>query len=232
MTVLPVTLLVVAKAPVPGLAKTRLAAAVGERRAAHIAAAALLDTLDAVAATPVAARVVALTGDIEAACRADALRGLLAGFTVVDQRGATFAERLVHAHADAAAASGFDAVLQIGMDTPQVSAALLESCARELDGSHAVLGPAHDGGWWLLGVPHPDVAHCLIDVPMSHPATGSCTREALQRNGVAVRMVDGLADVDTLADIPAVRVACAPSGRFAAATADLAETSARPNADR
>lgn len=59
---IPVTLLVVAKAPEPGRAKTRLAAAVGERAAAEIAAAALLDTLDAVAAAPVAARVVALTG--------------------------------------------------------------------------------------------------------------------------------------------------------------------------
>ncbi|MGI9163544.1 MAG: glycosyltransferase, partial [Mycobacterium sp.] len=57
-----VTALVVAKAPVPGLAKTRLAAAVGDEAAADIAAAALLDTLDAVAGTPFAARVVALTG--------------------------------------------------------------------------------------------------------------------------------------------------------------------------
>ena len=49
-----VTVLVVAKAPVPGQAKTRLAAAVGDQAAADIAAAALLDTLDAVAAAPVA----------------------------------------------------------------------------------------------------------------------------------------------------------------------------------
>ena len=41
---IPVTVLVVAKAPVPGLAKTRLAAAVGDEAAADIAAAALLDT--------------------------------------------------------------------------------------------------------------------------------------------------------------------------------------------
>ena len=65
--VIPVTLLVVSKAPVPGLAKTRLAVAVGEVAAADIAAATLLDTLDAVAATPVQARVVALTGDLDQA---------------------------------------------------------------------------------------------------------------------------------------------------------------------
>ena len=50
--VIPVVVLVVAKAPVPGQAKTRLAASVGDRAAADIAAAALLDTLDAVAAAP------------------------------------------------------------------------------------------------------------------------------------------------------------------------------------
>ncbi|MBX9920944.1 MAG: glycosyltransferase, partial [Mycolicibacterium frederiksbergense] len=61
------TVLVVAKAPVPGLAKTRLAAAVGDMMAADIAAAALLDTLDAVAAAPVSRRVVALTGDLRMA---------------------------------------------------------------------------------------------------------------------------------------------------------------------
>ncbi|MGB8209561.1 MAG: glycosyltransferase, partial [Mycobacterium sp.] len=66
MTVVPVTLLVVAKAPVAGRAKTRLAATVGDQVAAEIAAAALLDTLDAVADAAVATRVVALTGELDA----------------------------------------------------------------------------------------------------------------------------------------------------------------------
>lgn len=113
---IPVTILVVAKAPVPGLAKTRLAATLGDHGAADLAAAALLDTLDAVAATPVAARVVALTGDLDAACRAAAIRDRLGVFTVIDQRGEDFACRLANAHADAAAAVGARPVLQIGMD--------------------------------------------------------------------------------------------------------------------
>ena len=54
--VIPVVCSVVAKAPVPGQAKTRLAAGVGDQAAADIAAAALLDTLDAVAAAPVQAQ--------------------------------------------------------------------------------------------------------------------------------------------------------------------------------
>src|SRR5271165_271497 len=123
MKPLPVALLVVAKAPVAGLAKTRLAAAVGPAAAADIAAAALLDTLDAVAAAPVTARVVAMTGDLDAASRADEIRSRLVDFTVIPQRGTDFADRLANAHADAAMAAGPQPVLQIGMDTPQITAA-------------------------------------------------------------------------------------------------------------
>lgn len=221
MTAIPVAVLVVAKAPIPGLAKTRLAADLGDERAADIAAAALLDTLDAVVDTPVAARIVALTGDLDAACRADSIRERLSAFTVVQQRGTTFAERLANAHTDAAAAAGLDAVLQIGMDTPQVDAALLTTSARTLVDSHAVLGPARDGGWWLLGVAHPSTAQCLIDVPMSQSDTGALTCGALRRTGGPVVLAETLADVDTVAEISAVRAACHPSSRFVVATRGL-----------
>ncbi|BCZ20979.1 TIGR04282 family arsenosugar biosynthesis glycosyltransferase [Mycobacterium senriense] len=215
MKALPVTLLVVAKAPEPGLAKTRLAAAVGDRVAAEIAAAALLDTLDAVAAAPVAARVVALTGDLDAAANAAEIRQRLASFTVIAQRGADFAARLANAHADAA--GGF-AVLQIGMDTPQVTADLLAGCARRLLEAQAVLGPARDGGWWVLGVGQPAMAQCLRTVPMSAPDTGDLTLKALRDNGIDVVTVETLADVDFVDDVATVRDACAPTSRFARAT--------------
>lgn len=215
MTTLPVTALVVAKAPVPGLAKTRLAASVGPGAAADIAAAALLDTLDAVAAAPVRRRVVALTGSLDLACRADELRERLTAFTVVAQRGDDFAARLANAHADAFTG---DPVLQIGMDTPQVSPELLVDCARELLGADAVFGPAADGGWWILGVTRPELADCLRRVPMSRPDTGVLTREALQDNGITVIGLPELADVDTVDDIDAVRRMCTPQSRFSRAT--------------
>ncbi len=213
-----VTALVVAKAPVPGLAKTRLAATVGEGAAADIAAAALLDTLDAVAAAPVGARVVALTGDLDRASRSVELRDRLSAFTVVPQRGDGFAERLAHAHADAAAAGGPRPVLQIGMDTPQVSADLLGRCADRLAGCDALLGLAEDGGWWVLGVADAASADCLRTVPMSRPDTGALTLEALYGLGLEVALAEQLADVDTADDVAAVRGGCAPTSRFAEAT--------------
>ncbi|MDT5257479.1 MAG: uncharacterized protein QOD10_2559 [Mycobacterium sp.] len=218
MSVLPVTVLVVAKAPEPGRAKTRLAATVGDRVAAEIAAAALLDTLDAVAAAPVAARVVAFTGDLDAAAEAAEIRRLLESFTVIPQRGDDFADRLANAHADAAQRHP---VLQIGMDTPQVTAELLTDCARRLlldDPPAAVLGLALDGGWWVLGVKTPTIAECLRTVPMSRPDTGELTLKALRDNGIDVIPVQRLADIDVLDDVAEVRDACGPASRFARVT--------------
>jgi uncharacterized protein len=215
--VIAVTALVVAKAPVPGLAKTRLAAKVGPEAAAEIAAAALLDTLDAVAASPVASRVVALTGDLDAATRSGELRDRLADFTVIEQRGEDFADRLANAHADACAAAGPRPVVQIGMDTPQVTAGLLTHCAEELRLAPAVLGMAADGGWWVLGVQTAGIAEVLRGVPMSRSDTGALTLKALRCSGIEVRLVRELHDVDTIDDVEAVRRVCAADSRFARA---------------
>ncbi|SRX92209.1 hypothetical protein MSP7336_00434 [Mycobacterium shimoidei] len=216
MTLVPVTLLVVAKAPIPGHAKTRLAAKLGDDVAAQIAAAALLDTLDAVAAAPVSARVVAFRGDLAAAIDGAEIQRQLASFTVIAQRGNSFADRLANAHTDAAVA-GYP-VLQIGMDTPQVTAELLGDCGRQLTDVPAVLGFARDGGWWALGVQEPESAQCLRTVPMSQPDTGVLTRKALQRNGVDVKPLPELADFDVVDDVAAVRERCHPTSRFARAT--------------
>jgi glycosyltransferase A (GT-A) superfamily protein (DUF2064 family) len=220
---IPVAVLVVAKSPVPGEAKTRLAAGVGDRAAADIAAAALLDTLDAVAAAPVAERVVALTGSLDDACRGAEIRSRLADFTVVPQRGPTFADRLANAHADAAAATGGLPVLQIGMDTPQVTGDLIGECARELLAADAVLGLARDGGWWVLGVTNPAMADCLRTIPMSRADTGAVTLAALGDTAVNVSLVPTLADVDTVDDIDVVRRDCAPDSRFARATEGVSD---------
>jgi glycosyltransferase A (GT-A) superfamily protein (DUF2064 family) len=215
---LPVTVLVVAKAPVAGMAKTRLAATVGPQAAADIAAAALLDTLDAVADAQVDARVVALTGNLDDASGAEEIRERLRAFTVIGQRGTDFADRLANAHADAVAAAGPRPVLQIGMDTPQVAGELIGRCADALLRVPAVLGMARDGGWWVLGVQSATMADVLRDVPMSRDDTGAVTLTALRDTGINVTLVEELHDVDTIDDVAAVRRVCAPDSRFVQAT--------------
>jgi glycosyltransferase A (GT-A) superfamily protein (DUF2064 family) len=208
------TVLVVAKAPVPGQAKTRLSPAVSPERAADIAAAALLDTLDAVLSTPGTRPVVALTGDLDAALRSAELRAALKRITVVPQRGSDFAARLANAHADAALL-GLP-VFQIGMDTPQVTADLLDECVDALHGVDAVLGYATDGGWWALGLRDGLQADVLHDVPMSRSDTGVLTFAALRTRGLDTRLLPELSDVDDMGT--AVLVAAGlPGSRFAGA---------------
>ncbi len=215
---IPVTLLVIAKAPIAGLAKTRLAAAVGDQAAADIAAATLLDTLDAVDATPVEARVVALTGDLSQASSSRQIRSRLGDMQVVEQRGDDFSARLANAIADAAAVAGARPVLLIASDTPQVTAGLLTECAQALLETDVVFGLARDGGWWVLGVSEPTMADCLHAIPTSRSDTGPATLEALRGNGLAVSLLSELSDVDTVDDVEVVRAECAPDSRFTHAT--------------
>lgn len=218
-----------AKAPVPGRVKTRLCPPATPAQAAAIASAALLDTLDAVLAVPGAHPVVALRSDatrLTDAADSAALTALLRRTTVLPQRGTTLGERIAAAHADAAAAIGTGPVLQIGMDTPQVDAGLLGRCLDALtgDGVDAVLGPATDGGWWVLGVREPAMAALITDVPTSRPDTGARTLAALRAGGCRVGELPERSDVDIWQDAVAV-AADAPRGRFAAAVTDLSAAS-------
>jgi uncharacterized protein len=219
--------LLVAKAPVPGLAKTRLTPPATPRQAAEIAAAALLDTLEAVLATAGAVQVVAMTGAIDDAVRRTELRAALAETEVIAQRGATFADRLANAHADAGAHCPGLPIVQIGMDTPQLTPALLGATATVLRDADvdAVLGPAEDGGWWVLGLHDPSVARLLREVPMSTPDTFAYTRSAFTDSGLTVGVTAELSDVDTITD--AIRVAEAtPGSRFAATVGALSARNA------
>ena len=213
--------LVVAKAPVPGQVKTRLGAEIGMGEAAEVAAASLLDTLAACTAAFGPARCcLALSGDLTDAVRGDSVRAAVRGWTVLPQRGEGFAVRLVNAHADVAV-RGPGAVVQIGMDTPQVTPEhLVDSAAALSDGCDAVLGPALDGGWWVLALRDPHAAAPLSAVAMSTPRTYLDTREALQASGLRVGDTAELRDVDTVADGDLV-AAAAPDGHFARSWAVL-----------
>ena len=208
------TVLVLAKAPVPGQVKTRLCPPATPGEAARIAAASLLDTLDAARGQRT---VVALVGSLADAEQRAEVRAALAHCRVVPQRGATFAARLVAAHADA---GGNGPVIQVGMDTPQLDETLLNEASHAVGSCDAVLGPARDGGWWALGVHDPRHARVLAGVPMSTPDTGTLTLRALRAAGLRVTLLPELSDVDTMEDAGRVAEAV-PGSRFATAVAEV-----------
>jgi uncharacterized protein len=199
-----VALVVIAKAPARGHSKTRLCPPCTPEQAAALAEAALRDTLAAVVATPARRRILALDGEPDG--------WLPPGFELHTQRGAGLGERLGHA---LAAADG--PALVVGMDTPQLTPALLSEAASRLTepGVDAVLGPAHDGGYWTIGLRRPDPA-AFDDVPMSSPRTCAAQRRRLDELGLRTAALPALRDVDTIDDAAAVANED-PETRFAAA---------------
>lgn len=203
-----VALIVIAKAPEPGKAKTRLCPPCTPEQAARLAAASLLDTLEAVSRTSAHRRVLAFDGDGERWCPP--------GFELIPQRGHGLAERLASTFEDVG-----EPALLIGMDTPQVTPELLATGMRALEcgGTDAVLGPAYDGGYWSIGVKR-HTPGLFAGVPMSSPRTCEEQRRRIEQLGLRLREQRRLRDVDTIAD--ARKVACeAPRSRFASELATI-----------
>lgn len=209
---LPVGVVVLAKRPVPGRVKTRLTPPFAPDQAASLAAASLADTLDAVGAAPVAARVLAFDGH--------AGGWLRAGYDLVDQVGGGLGDRLAAAVRDAYEMHGLP-VLLVGMDTPQLTPRLLAAACRRLlvPGVDAVLGPATDGGYWAIGFREPR-ERAFAGVPMSTRATYRAQRRRLRVLGLQVDELQPLTDVDDAATARGV-AASSPHTRFARLLAEL-----------
>lgn len=197
------TIVVFAKEPRPGFAKTRLTPPCSPLQAAELAQAALTDTLAVVARAPARSRVVALRGTPGA--------WLPEGFVVVPQVPGPLDVRIA-----AALRAGTGPVLLVGMDTPQLTVDLLDC---DFSAADAYLGPAEDGGFWALGLAVPDPA-LVLGVPMSVSHTGAVLRQRLLAARLRVVDLAPLRDVDTWADAEAV-AAQAPHTRFAQTMARL-----------
>ncbi|MFE5331851.1 DUF2064 domain-containing protein [Embleya sp. NPDC056575] len=181
------TLLVIAKAPVPGRVKTRLTPPLTPDQAAAVAEAALADTLAAVLATPARRRVLVLAGAPGP--------WLPPGFEVRPQHGGGLDLRLAAAFAGCTGPT-----LLVGMDTPQITPDLL---GVDWSAADAWFGPATDGGFWAIGMRRPDPS-VFPGVPMSVPETGAVQRARLLAAGLTVRDLPTLTDIDTADDLAAV----------------------------
>jgi rSAM/selenodomain-associated transferase 1 len=151
-------LTVMAKAPRAGQVKTRLSPPLTPAEAASLNICFLQDTAENIAAVAdsgvrCATGLIAYTpaGD------ASAFDGMLpSAFALLPQRGDSFGERLLFAAQDILAL-GFASVCLIDSDSPTLPRAALQQAVRELSrpGDRLVLGPADDGGYYLIGIKHP-----------------------------------------------------------------------------
>jgi uncharacterized protein len=187
-----VPVLVFAKAPDPGMVKTRLSAAIGAGAAAVLAARLALRAV----ATACESRV----GEVELWCAPDVAHPFFElcrrrhGVSLHPQVGDPLGARM--AHALRAALLRAPAAILIGADVPTMSATHLRAAASALVGGHdAVIGPAEDGGYWLLGLRHVDDT-IFADVPWGTGDVLACTRQRLDALGWRVAETATRWDVD------------------------------------
>jgi hypothetical protein len=202
-------LLVFAKQPTPGHVKTRLAAAIGAEGAAQRYRELAARTV----AHAVAARAAGTVAAIELWCAPDPdspyFRGIgdAIGATRRRQSGGDLGQRMADALRDAL--TRHPAALLIGTDCPVLDATALANAARLLDGHDAVLVPAEDGGYVLVGATRP---LAFADVRWSSPHTLADTLAAFARTGIRCAQAPALWDVDEPADLArwdALRRRCA-----------------------
>lgn len=120
------------------------------------------------------------------------------------QVGATFGERLVGAMRQAFG-RGYEQLIVIGNDCPQLTAPLLRQAVAAVRQTGAVLGPATDGGVYLLGLSRARFATgTWAGLPWQTRQLGAALRRQLQAQGAVVLRLPGLADVDSEADLAQV----------------------------
>jgi uncharacterized protein len=146
-------LTVMAKAPRAGKVKTRLAPPLSLEQAAAINVCFLLDTTENIAAAGASGKAAGVISYTPVGDEVLFDNLLPAEFVLIPQRGDGFGERLL-ATAEDLLACGFGSVCLIDSDSPTVPAAAFEQAVAELErpGDRVVVGPSHDGGYYLIGL--------------------------------------------------------------------------------
>ncbi|MDQ3077522.1 MAG: TIGR04282 family arsenosugar biosynthesis glycosyltransferase [Pseudomonadota bacterium] len=192
-------IVIFAKAPVPGRVKTRLIPVLGEEGAAELAARMLGDTvahaLGAGLGTPELCATPAPDNAAWAGHLPTGVRLSDQGPGDLGQRMAAAARRVV---------GGGARILLIGTDCPELDAKRLAEAALQLDKHDAVIHPARDGGYALLGLARTD-ASLFDDIAWSTDGVAAATIARIKALGWSLFVGDTLRDVDEPADLEALR---------------------------
>jgi rSAM/selenodomain-associated transferase 1 len=119
----------------------------------------------------------------------------------VAQRGADLGARLFNALSDAAREAPY--VAAVGSDHPTLPLAIVEEAFAALEaGAEVVLGPAEDGGYYLIALAAERVSpHLFTDIPWSTERVLEATLERCRELGLTPHLLQPASDVDTPADL-------------------------------
>jgi len=180
------TVTIFARWPEAGKAKTRLIPALGGEGATAVYRKLLQHTVNVAreSGLPVQLRV---TGASK-----DAFQDWLGkDIDVADQGEGELGDKLARVDAPA---------LLVGSDCPLLDAGLLRRAADHLRDKPAVVGPAHDGGYYLLGISRP-MPFLFNDMAWSTAQVLPETLRRLDRHGISPAMLEPLDDIDTPEDL-------------------------------
>jgi hypothetical protein len=180
-----------AKEPVAGRVKTRLARGVGAVAATGFYRAAMRTLLARLAADRRWRLLLAVTPDVAYRTRALAAVGERIGQGTGDlgRRMQRLLDRLPPGP-----------VVIVGSDVPTIRPAEIWAAFEMLGGADAVIGPSPDGGYWLVGARRrPRVPRAFANVRWSSPHTMADTLANLDRRSVA--LAPAMADVDEATDL-------------------------------
>ncbi len=193
-----------AKAPQPGLAKTRLCPPLQPAQAAELSSAFLRDITENIALAARAAPIHGCIAYAPAGAEAWFAGHLADGTDLVLADGSSpmpanvqgFGRCLLHA-AQTMFGSGFGVACLVNSDSPTLPTALLARAAHALlaPGERVVLGPAEDGGYYLLGMKQPH-AHLFADIAWSTNTVAAATRARASVLGIEVITLPTWYDVD------------------------------------
>lgn len=191
------------KQPVPGRVKTRLAAATSPAWAARVAEAFLLDTLERTRSLNCRKVIVFDPPEAETWFRVAAPLG----YQLVKQNPGDLGQRLA-AFFQAQFAAGAERVVVIGSDSPTLPTAIITRAFAELASHEVVIGPATDGGYYLIGCAR---SHWPIfdGIPWSSAAVFRRTVERVWELGLCPAFLPPYADVDEMFDWKALKLSVA-----------------------
>ena len=180
--------IVMCKAPELGKVKTRLAAEIGNAQALRVYEALLRITLQASMSS---------TWETVLAVDGDCTRMPQHSHRIISQRGDELGVRICNAINDV---GNYECIVVIGADAPRVTHHHIARAFHALDTHDVVLGPAADGGYWLIGMQklHPDL---FADIPWSTNRVLTCTLERCEQNARTIALLETLSDIDLRADL-------------------------------
>jgi rSAM/selenodomain-associated transferase 1 len=146
----PQRLLLFARLPERGRVKTRLASAIGDERALAVYEAMLADVLAGVGESSEETEIEVLWAPTDNA-DGDSLRRAFGERTVAMQTGATLGDRMAMAFSERFFFHRTQKIVAIGVDEPQLTRELIDHAFSLLESCEWVIGPATDGGYYLIG---------------------------------------------------------------------------------